>query len=75
VSPEVTGKITPEDIENRLRGALPDKEESVGPIPKETLPLAAAVGIAVVAVVIGAAFLMGRRKGRRKSTFVEITRL
>ena len=66
-------KITPADIEARIRGLMPGGENA--PPVKETLPVAAAVGIVVVAAVVGVAFLMGRRKGRRKSTFVEIKRI
>ena len=66
-------KITPQDIEARIRGLMPGGENA--PPVKETLPVAAAVGIVVVAAVVGVAFLMGRRKGRRKSTFVEIKRI
>ena len=66
-------KITPADIEARIRGLMPGGESA--PPVKETLPVAAAVGIVVVAAVVGVAFLMGRRKGRRKSTFVEIKRI
>lgn len=66
-------KITPADIEARIRGLMPGGENA--PPVKETLPTAAAVGIVVVAAVVGIAFLMGRRKGRRKSTFVEIKRI
>lgn len=66
-------KITPADIESRIRGLMPGGDH--GPPVKETLPVAAAVGIVVVAAVVGVAFLMGRRKGRRKSTFVEIKRI
>lgn len=66
-------KITPADIEDRIRGLIPGGDNS--PAVKERLPAAAAVGIVVVAAVVGVAFLMGRRKGRRKSTFVEIKRI
>lgn len=66
-------KITPADIEARIRGLMPGGDNA--PPVKETLPVAAAVGIVVVAAVVGVAFLMGRRKGRRKSTFVEIKRI
>ena len=66
-------KITPADIEARVRGLMPGGDNA--PPIKETLPVAAAVGIVVVAAVVGVAFLLGRRKGRRKSTFVEIKRI
>lgn len=69
-------KITPADIEARIRGLMPGGESGTpAAAVKENLPVAAAVGIVVVAAVIGVAFLMGRRKGRRKSTFVEIKRI
>ena len=74
-APPGADRITPEEIERRIRGLLPDKENSIGPVPKDALPAVAVVGIVVVAAVLGVAYLMGRRKGRRKSTFVEITRL
>ena len=66
-------KITPADIEARIRGLMPGGDNA--PPVKESLPAVAAVGIVVVAAVVGVAFLMGRRKGRRKSTFVEIKRI
>ena len=66
-------KITPEEIENRIRNLMPGGES--GHPVKENLPVMAAVGVVVVAAVVGVAFLMGRRKGRRKSTFVEIKRI
>lgn len=69
------GRITPADIENRIRGLLPDEEDRIGPVPKQALPVAAVAGALVLAAALGMAFLMGRKKGRRKSTFVEITRL
>ena len=69
-------KITPADIEARIRGLLPGGEAGTpAAAVRENLPIAAAVGIVVVAVVVGVAFLMGRRKGRRRSTFVEIKRI
>lgn len=66
-------KVTPAEIEARIRGLMPGAEN--GPPVKENLPVMAAVGIVAVAAVVGVAFLMGRRKGRRKSTFVEIKRI
>jgi hypothetical protein len=37
-------------------------------------PVAIAAGAAGLIVVVGLAFLIGRRRGRRKSTWVEIRR-
>ena len=65
------GRIEMGDIRGKLeelRGDIEDTTDSVRPY----LTYAAVAGaIAVVAV----AFLVGRRRGRRKSTWVEIRRL
>lgn len=64
-------KITRDDLEARFRalqGGVVDKAESA-----RSQLLKAGVGAAVVALVI--AYLLGRRKGRRKTTLVEIRRL
>ena len=66
-----TGRVTRADIEARLRklaGEVEEKGESV----KETgMAVAGAAG----AGLLGLVFLLGRRRGRRKSTVVEITRV
>jgi hypothetical protein len=64
-------RITRDDLESRFRnvqqeiqGRLDDK--------KQSLTTAIAVGGVILLVVF---FLLGRRSGRRKSTFVEIRRV
>ena len=64
-------RITRDDLESRFRnvqhelqGRLDDK--------KQSLTTAIAVGGVVLLVVF---FLLGRRSGRKKSTFVEIRRV
>lgn len=64
------GRVSPADIAAKLRqigGQVAEgTEEARGSI-------VVTVGVAVVAV-IGAAYLLGRRRGRRRSTVVEIRR-
>ncbi|MDQ4132349.1 MAG: hypothetical protein M3179_03890 [Actinomycetota bacterium] len=66
-----TGKITRDDIEaklRQLRGEADKVEESAkGPL--------ALVGGAVGVVMLGLAFLLGKRKGKKVSTTVEIRRV
>lgn len=65
------GKITRDDIEaklRQLRGEADKVEESAkGPL--------ALVGGAVGVVMLGLAFLLGKRKGKKVSTTVEIRRV
>lgn len=38
-------------------------------------PIALAAGVAVVVAVVGLAYLLGRRRGKRQTTLVEVRRL
>ena len=64
-------RITRADLEAKLREVRGDVEEK-GEAAKSTGLTIALVGIAAV---VGMAFLLGRRRGRRKSTVVEIRRV
>jgi hypothetical protein len=64
-------KITKGDIEAKLReiqGDIGERTEAA-----KTPALAIAVGVAVVA--IAAAYFLGRRKGKRRQTVLEIRRI
>jgi hypothetical protein len=64
-------KITRDDIESKLqelRGEVDERTEAV-----KTPALAIAVGIVVV--TIAAAYLLGRRRGKRRQTVLEIRRI
>ena len=64
-------KITKDDIESKLRelrGEVSERTEAT-----KVPVLAVAVG--VVFVAIAAAYVLGRRKGRRRQTVLEIRRL
>lgn len=64
-------KLSRDDIEAKLR-EIRGEVDSTASAAKPAL-MAAAV-VAVVAVV-GVAYLLGRRKGKKRSTFVEIRRV
>jgi hypothetical protein len=64
-------KITRDDIESKLqelRGEVDQRTEAA-----KTPALAIAVGIVVV--TIAAAYLLGRRRGKRRQTVLEIRRI
>ncbi|MEY2467744.1 MAG: hypothetical protein QOF21_442 [Actinomycetota bacterium] len=64
-------RITRDDIETKIRQLKGDAEE-IASVPKANGILVAAVaGIVVIAL----AYFLGRRRGRKRSAFVEIRRL
>ena len=65
------GRITRADIEGKLRDMRGEVQETAEAAKAPILAIAA--GVAAV-IVIGA-FLLGKRRGRRKSTVVEIRRV
>ena len=65
------GRITRADIEGKLRDMRGEVEETAEAAKAPIMAIAA--GVAAV-IVIGA-FLLGKRRGRRKSTVVEIRRV
>ena len=65
------GRITRADIEGKLRDMRGEVQETAEAAKAPVMAIAA--GVAAV-VVIGA-FLLGKRRGRRKSTVVEIRRV
>lgn len=66
-----TAKITRDDIEAKFRELQGDATETVDDAKGYAVTAAIAVGVVVVAAV----FLLGRKRGRRKSTIVEVRRL
>jgi hypothetical protein len=65
------GKITRADIESKLHEMRGDVEESAEAAKTPIMAIAGGVAVAVVLL----AFLLGKRRGRRKSTVVEIRRV
>jgi Mg2+/citrate symporter len=69
VTPEP--RITPDDIEGKMRELADDVDVITNDV-RSVAVTAAAVGIVVVVVV---AFWLGRRRGKRGATVLEIRRI
>jgi pyruvate/2-oxoglutarate dehydrogenase complex dihydrolipoamide acyltransferase (E2) component len=65
------GRIEPGDIEAKLQAIQGDANETA----ERAKPTIAAAAVGGVVLLILVAFVLGRRRGRRKSTWVEIRRL
>jgi hypothetical protein len=65
------GSISRADLERKMR----ELQGEVGSVREQATAYAIAAGAAALVAVVGIAYLVGRRKGRRKSTVVEIRRL
>jgi hypothetical protein len=65
------GRITRDDIEAKFRALQGDVDETADAAVSYVL----VPGVAAAAGVLVLAYLLGRRKGRRKSTIVEVRRL
>ena len=64
-------RITREDIETKLRQLKGDTDDVVEAHKTNGLVIAAIAGVVVLAL----AYFLGRKRGRKKSAFVEIRRL
>ena len=69
-TPPVTEKITRDDLEAKFRQLTGDVEHRA----ESARSTAATVGIVVGAIVVVGVFMLGRRRGRKSSTFVEVRR-
>lgn len=65
------GKVTIGQIQDRLKALRNDSEQAV----KQSQPMLLTVGGAVVVAVIAIAFLLGRRRGKKRATVLEIRRV
>jgi hypothetical protein len=68
---EPQGRITKADIEAKLAEIGGEVDDQVA----STKQLAITIGAVAVAVVLAGAFLLGRRRGKRLTTIVEIRRV
>ena len=66
-----TGRISPDDIESKLR----ELQGEVETIQEDARSYALTVGAVVVVGVVVVAFWLGRRKGKRSTTVLEIRRV
>ena len=64
--------IEREDIERKFRELQTDVAQTVG---AEVRSYALAAGAVLAIAVVGVAYLMGRRRGKKRSTVVEIRRI
>lgn len=64
-------KITPQDLENKLRALQGDVKDKVDG-QKSTIASVATAGGVVLLVIF---FLLGKRAGKKRSTVVEIRRI
>jgi hypothetical protein len=63
--------ITRDDLESKLRELQGEVEET----KDSALSTAIAVGAVIAVGVIAVAFLVGRRRGKRRTTIVEVRRI
>jgi hypothetical protein len=70
-SPTDDGRITRADIESKLHEMRGEVEQTAEAAKTPLLAIAGAVAVAIVII----AFQLGKRRGRRKSTVVEIRRV
>ena len=66
-----TRHITRDDLEEKFR----DLQGGVDEAADQAVSYVLAIGVAVAVGVVALAYVLGRRKGRRKSTIVEVRRL
>lgn len=69
--PAPGARVTRADIESKLRQIRGEAEKTGETAKSAGMVIGTAVGVALV----GVAFLLGRRRGRKKSTIVEIRRV
>ncbi len=70
-APDAATKITPQDIENKLRALQGDVQGKVDE-KKSTIATTAAAGGVVLLLIF---FLLGKRSGKKRSAVVEIRRI
>ena len=71
VDTKSNGKITKDDIRHKLED-LRGEVESTGDAAK---PYALVAAVAGAVALVGVAFLLGKHKGRKKTTVVEVRRV
>ncbi len=64
-------RIQPSDLEAKFRELKGDVDDQA----QQAKGYAIAAGVAVVVAVVAVAFLLGKRRGRKKNTFIEVRRV
>jgi hypothetical protein len=70
-----TKRITPADIEAQVRQITGHVDKTIARTTDVVRPKLVPLGAAGGAVLVAATYLLGRRRGRRRSTVVEIRRV
>lgn len=68
---DTAGRITPDDLRSKFRELQSDVDSTTESAKNTAVTVA---GVLATALVLGV-FLMGRRRGRKRTTFVEIRRV
>lgn len=68
---KIDRKISPSDIEAKFQELQGDVNEQA----EEAKATAATIGAVVAVVVVVGIFLFGKRRGKKKNTFIEVRRL
>lgn len=68
---DVDGPVTRRTIESKLREISGEVETTA----ETARPYVILAGVVVAVAVVGMAYLLGRRKGKKKTTLVEIRRV
>ena len=71
MAPEVDGPVTRTTIEAKLREIRGEVDSTA----QSARPYVLVAGVVVAVAVVGMAYLMGKRKGKKKTTLVEIRRV
>ena len=66
-----TGTITQKDIEAKFREIKGDIDETA----ESAQGMAITVGAVIAVVVVLGVFVLGKRRGKKKTTFIEVRRL
>jgi hypothetical protein len=66
-----TDKVTKQDIEAKFREIKGDIDETA----ESAQGIAITVGAVVAVVVVLGVFMLGKRRGKKKTTFIEVRRL
>ncbi len=69
------GRITPADIEAQVRRITGEVSETVEGVTASVRPKLIPIGAAGGVVLVGLTYLLGKRRGKRRSTVVEIRRV
>ena len=63
--------ISPNDLERKMR----ELQQEVTGVQQQATSYALAVGAVAIVAVVGVAYVLGRRRGKRRTTVVEVRRL